>query len=99
MSLVDKIKYGIARVLNRKPNAIRGSVIDKTASVGNGAQIVNCKIGRYSYIYGSSAAETEIGSFCSIALATLRSSPARRVLAIAVCPVRPGALWRATLLS
>ena len=70
MSLIDKMKYGVARVLNRKPNAIRGSVIDKTASVGNGAQIVNCKIGRYSYIYGSSAVETEIGSFCSIAAGT-----------------------------
>ena len=67
MSLFDKIKYGVARVLNRRPSAIRGSVIDKTASVGNGAQIVNCKIGRYSYIYGTSAVETEIGSFCSIA--------------------------------
>ena len=70
MSLVDKIKYGVARVLNRKLSAIRGSVIDKTASVGNGAQIVNCRIGRYSYIYGSSAVETEIGSFCSIAAGT-----------------------------
>lgn len=67
MPLLDKIRYGMARVLNRKPSAIRGSVIDKTASVGNGAQIVNCKIGRYSYLYGTSAVQTEIGAFCSIA--------------------------------
>lgn len=67
MPLFDKIKYGVARVLNRKPSAVRGSVIDKTAKVGNGAQIVNCKIGRYTYLYGTSAVQTEIGSFCSIA--------------------------------
>ncbi len=71
MSFFDKIKYGIARILNRKPSAIRGSVIDKTASVGNGAQIVNCKIGRYSYIYGTSVVETEMGGFCSIASGTV----------------------------
>ncbi len=65
--LFDKIKYGIARILNRRPSAIRGSVIDKTASIGNGAQIVNCKIGRYSYIYGTSVVNTEMGGFCSIA--------------------------------
>ncbi len=67
MLLLDTIKYGVARVLNRKPSAIRNSVVDKTASVGNGAQIVNCKIGRYSYLYGTMAVQTEIGAFCSIA--------------------------------
>ena len=67
MPLFDKIKYGVARVLTRKPSAIRGSTIDKTASVGNGAQVVNCKIGRYSYLYGTSVVQTEIGAFCSIA--------------------------------
>ena len=70
MSLFDKMKYGVARALNRKPSAIRGSVIDKTASVGNGAQIVNCKVGRYSYIYGTSIVEADIGAFCSIAAGT-----------------------------
>ena len=67
MSLFDTIKYGVARILNRKPSAIKNSVIDKTASVGNGAQIVNCKIGRYTYLYGTNAVQTEIGAFCSIA--------------------------------
>ena len=67
MPIIDNLKYGIARVLNRKPSAIRNSKIHKTAKVGNGAQIVNCKIGRYSYVYGTSAVDTEIGAFCSIA--------------------------------
>ena len=67
MPLFDKIRYGIARLFTRKLCAIKGSAIDKTARIGNGAQIVNCKIGRYSYIYGTSAVNTEIGAFCSIA--------------------------------
>lgn len=67
MQLFDKLKYGLARFLNRKPSAIRGSIIDKTASVGNGAQIVNCIIGRYSYIYGTSVVQADVGAFCSIA--------------------------------
>lgn len=67
MRLFDKFKYGFARLLNRKPSAIRGSTINKTASVGNGAQIVNCTIGRYSYIYGTSIVQADVGAFCSIA--------------------------------
>ena len=67
MPLFDKIRYGVVRVLNRKPSAIRNSKIHKTAKVGNGAQFVNSSIGRYSYLYGTSAANTEIGAFCSIA--------------------------------
>lgn len=70
MSPFDKIKYGVARVLNRKPTAIRGSVIDKKARVGDGAQIVNCTVGRYSYIFGTSIAEADVGAFCSIAAGT-----------------------------
>lgn len=67
MPLLDKFKYGIARVLNRKPCAIIGSVIDKRAKVGNGAQIVNCNIGKYTYIYGTSVVNAKVGAFCSIA--------------------------------
>ena len=67
MPLFDKIKYGVARVLNRKPSAIRGSIIDKKASIGNGAQIVNCNIGKYTYIYGTSVVNADVGAFCSIA--------------------------------
>ena len=67
MPLFDKMKYGIARVLNRKPCAIIGSVIDKRAKVGNGAQIVNCNIGKYTYIYGTSVVNAKVGAFCSVA--------------------------------
>lgn len=67
MAFFQKLKYGLARLLNRKPRAVIHSVIDPTASVGNGAQLVSCTVGRYSYIYGSSAAKTKIGAFCSIA--------------------------------
>ena len=42
------------------------SNIDKTASVGNGAQIVNSSLGKYSYAYDCSVINTDIGAFCSI---------------------------------
>ena len=61
------IKYILARLLTRRPAAIRGSVIDKTAAVGNGAVIVNSSIGKYSYIYDSGLIGTKLGAFCSIA--------------------------------
>lgn len=67
MLLWNNFKYIIVRALNRRPSAIRNSSIDKTASIGNGAQIVNCKIGKFTYIYGTSVIQAEIGSFCSIA--------------------------------
>ena len=67
MAFFQNIKYGIARLLGKKPCAIRDSQIHATACVGNGAQLVRCSVGRYSYIHGSSAVETEIGAFCSIA--------------------------------
>lgn len=70
MVLLEKLKYGIARVLSRKPSAIRGSKIHKKASIGNGAQIVNCTIDRYTYIYGSSVVFADVGAFCSIAAGT-----------------------------
>ncbi len=65
--VLDKVTYIFARLVSRRPSAVRNSVIHPKASVGNGAQIVNCKIGRYSYVYETSVTETEIGAFCSIA--------------------------------
>ena len=70
MGKLGRIKYVMARALNRRPSAIRNSKIHKTAAVGNGAQLVNCTIGKYSYLYGSSAVSTDIGAFCSIAVGT-----------------------------
>lgn len=64
---LPNIRYILARLFTRQPVAVRGSVIDKKAAVGNGAVIVNSTIGKYSYIYGSSLIETDMGAFCSIA--------------------------------
>jgi len=70
MVLMEKVKYGFARLLGRRPSAIRGSKIHKKASIGNGAQIVNCTIDRYTYIHGSSVVSADVGAFCSIAAGT-----------------------------
>ena len=61
------IYYIICRLLNRRPASIRNSIIDKCASIGNGAQVVDSKISRYTYIYESKIINCDIGSFCSIA--------------------------------
>lgn len=65
--MVQKIKYYISRFVTRKPVAIRNSEIDKRASIGNGAQIVDCVIGKYTYIFESKVIFANIGCFCSIA--------------------------------
>lgn len=65
--MIDKIRYMFSRAISRKPSAKKNSKIDKTAAVGNGAQIVNSTIGRYTYIYESKLINTDVGSFCSIA--------------------------------
>lgn len=46
---------------------IKNSVIDKKASIGNGAQVIGSSIGRFSYIYESKVINAKIGAFCSIA--------------------------------
>ena len=63
----DKLKYVLARLMCRKPSAIKNSSIHKTSKVINGAQIVNSNIDRYTYISSSNIICTKIGSFCSIA--------------------------------
>jgi len=70
MGKLSSLKYVAARILNRRPCAIKNSKIHKKAAVGNGAQLVNCTIGKYSYLYGTSAVHTDIGAFCSIAAGT-----------------------------
>lgn len=67
MSAIKKIMYYGARLLNRRPASVYQSSIDKKAAVGNGAQIYNSSIGRYSYIYNSKVINAEVGQFCSIA--------------------------------
>jgi len=66
MSFAD-LKYYLVRLLSKKPSAVRNSVIHKTAAVGNGAQVVGSRIGKYSYIYGSSLIHAQMGAFCSVA--------------------------------
>ena len=66
-NFLNKIKYGISRVLGFKPRSILNSKIDKKAKVGHGAQFVNSSIGKYSYVFESVVVNTEIGAFCSVA--------------------------------
>ena len=61
------IKYKISRLFNRRMSMIKNSQIHKNAAVGNGAQIVNSKIDRFSYVYESKILNADVGAFCSIA--------------------------------
>ena len=67
MSAIGKIKYIISRLLCRRPAAIYESTVDRSASIGNGAQIYQSSIGRYTYIFNSKVINAQVGSFCSIA--------------------------------
>lgn len=67
MRILDKICYYISRLINRRPASVYRSTISKYASIGNGAQIYKCSVGRYSYIYNSKVVDTNVGQFCSIA--------------------------------
>ena len=61
------IKYKISRFFNRRMSMIKNSQIHKKAAVGNGAQIVNSRIDRFSYVYESKILNADVGAFCSIA--------------------------------
>ena len=60
-------KYKLARLFNRRMCMVRNSTIHKKASIGNGAQVVDCTIGRYTYAYECRLIHADIGAFCSIA--------------------------------
>lgn len=64
---ISRFQYVIARFLNRRPCAVWKSKVDKKARIGNGAKLVKCEVGRYSYIYGTGLVQTKVGAFCSIA--------------------------------
>ena len=68
---MGRIVYAVKRLFSRKPCAILNSKIDKRASVGDGSQIINSIIGKYSYAYDCKIINTEIGAFCSIAGGTV----------------------------
>lgn len=61
------IYYILCRLINRRPASVKNSIIDKQASIGNAAQVVDSKIGRYTYVYESKIINCDIGAFCSIA--------------------------------
>ncbi len=65
--LIKSLKYKFARFCATRPNAIRGSKIDKKARVSGKSQVVESEIGKYSYVSGSRVIYTKIESFCSIA--------------------------------
>lgn len=67
MKSINNIIYYISRFLNRRPSSIKNSIIDKSSKIGNGSQIVECLVGRYTYIYESKVINANVGSFCSIA--------------------------------
>ncbi len=68
---MKKILYIISRLFQRKPCAILNSSIDKRASVGNGSQVVNSTVRKYSYAYDCKIINAQIGAFCSIAEGTV----------------------------
>ena len=51
MKSINNIIYYISRFLNRRPSSIKNSIIDKSSKIGNGSQIVECLVERYTYIY------------------------------------------------
>lgn len=61
-------RYLLARMLKKiRPSAVRDSVIDPTAAVESGCQIVQSEIGRHSFCgYDCTILNVSIGSFCSI---------------------------------
>ena len=65
--MFGSIKYKINRFLTRKPTSILNSKIHSKAKIGNGSQIVNSSVGKYSYAYSCNIVHADIGAFCSIA--------------------------------
>ncbi len=63
----NNVKYIAARICARRVSAVKNSEISGKAAIGNGTQIVDSVVGRYTYIYESRVVNAEIGSFCSIA--------------------------------
>ena len=81
------IRYILARIFTWKPCLIRNSTIHKTAAVGNGAQLKESRIGRYSYAYGACLIKTQVGAFCSIASKTLIGGGGHPVDRVSSSPV------------
>lgn len=87
MRILDKICYYISRLINRRPASVYRSTISKYASIGNGAQIYKCSVGRYSYIYNSKVVDTSVGQFCSIAEECVIGGGAHPTTWVATSPI------------
>jgi acetyltransferase-like isoleucine patch superfamily enzyme len=63
-----KLSYYYAKLIKKlRIPAVRNSVIDKTAKVCSGSNVVDTQLGRYSYIGNdSTVVDCRIGNFCSI---------------------------------
>lgn len=63
------IRYLFGKVLQKMQIAtLRGCDIDRTSRVCQRSNLINVRMGRYSYMgYSNSCSNVEIGSFCSIA--------------------------------
>lgn len=62
------VKYLLAKLIDKmRIPAVLNSDVHKTAFIGNGCNIINTKLCRYSYIgHDSQVCNATIGSFCSI---------------------------------
>lgn len=66
---MEDVVYYLPRLIKKlKPVSKRNSVIDKTAKVEGGTQIIDSFMGKYSFCgYDCVIVNTKIGSFCSLA--------------------------------
>jgi acetyltransferase-like isoleucine patch superfamily enzyme len=63
------LRYAFSRIQKKmRLSGVRSSVIDRTATIGSGSQIVDAVIGKHSYCgYDCTILNANIGNFCSIA--------------------------------
>jgi acetyltransferase-like isoleucine patch superfamily enzyme len=64
-----KIEYYLAKLLKKaRGKTVRNSTVHKTAKIHSGSDVVDSRIGRYSYCgYNTRILSADVGSFCSIA--------------------------------
>lgn len=68
--------------------SIRGSALDRTARINYGSNVVNSKMGRFSYCgYDCWIIEAEIGAFCSISNNVRIGGPSHPVDWVSTSPV------------
>ena len=62
------LSYIISKIIKKmRGTAIIDSKLTKTSVIYSGSELVNCTIGRYSYVgYDCKLDHTDVGSFCSM---------------------------------